>query len=101
MRSTPTTLLALVLAALVTEPAWAGGAWVPKPGDGTLQLGASRKKAQSSWGTHGQILENQGDHDFRYAYVSGVTYSSAGAHDLWAYDTTSYIFGFTIFGVTA
>ena len=49
-----TTLLALGLATLLSAPAWAGGAWVPKPGDGYLQLGASRKQAQSSWGARGR-----------------------------------------------
>ena len=66
-----TALLALGLATFLSAPAWAGGAWVPRPGAGYLQLGASRKQAQSSWGRKGQILRNQQDHDFRYGYLSG------------------------------
>jgi hypothetical protein len=52
-------VLVLLATAAVTDAAWAGGAWVPRPGDGSLQLGASRKRAQSSWGRKGQILSNQ------------------------------------------
>jgi hypothetical protein len=48
------TLSILVLATVLTAPVWAGGAWVPKPGDGSLRLGASRKKAQFSWGVDGR-----------------------------------------------
>lgn len=86
-----TTLLALGLATLLSAPAWAGGAWVPKPGDGYLQLGASRKQAQSSWGRKGQILSNQQDHDFRYGYVSGEAGLWKGLSALW---TLTYLDGY-------
>lgn len=70
-------VLALVLSA---GNAFCGGAWVPEPGDGDVQLGFSRKTASSSWNTSGDPFENttrvggelkQHYHDFRYAYLSG------------------------------
>jgi len=91
MRARTAALSALVVVALLSDPVWAGGAWVPKPGEGSLQLGASRKKAQSSWGTHGQILANQGDHDFRYAYLSGEAGLWKGLAATW---TMTYLDGF-------
>lgn len=60
--------------------AFAGGAWVPEPGDGDLQLGFSRKTASSSWDAAGTAFNNtttfEGEtvahyHDFRYTYLSG------------------------------
>lgn len=69
--------LALVLSA---GNAFCGGAWVPAPGDGDVQLGFSRKTASSSWNSSGVAFENttrvdgelkQHYHDFRYAYLSG------------------------------
>jgi len=74
------TASALALAAAVllplaaAPPASAGGAWVPDPGDGWIQLGGSRKTAHTSWDAHGGGLVNTGrfqNHDFRYAYLSG------------------------------
>ena len=70
MRPSTLPLLALLLFA-GTAPAFAGGAWVPRPGEGWAQLGASRKTAQSSWSSRGETLHNQQDHDFRYGYLSG------------------------------
>lgn len=55
----------------------AGDAWVPDPGDGTLQLGFSRKTASTSWDGAGNVfpdLDHAGKisyHDFRYTYLSG------------------------------
>jgi hypothetical protein len=70
MRTSTPLILALTLLA-GTAPAIAGGGWVPRPGDGWVQLGASRKTAQSSWNARGGTIQNQQDHDFRYAYLSG------------------------------
>jgi hypothetical protein len=66
-----TFLLALLLAPSVVL---AGGAWVPDPGEGWMQLGASRKTAHTSWDANGDTLLNTGrfqNHDFRYGYLSG------------------------------
>lgn len=38
--------------------AFCGGAWVPAPGDGDVQLGFSRKTASSSWDANGDSFEN-------------------------------------------
>ncbi len=81
----------LVLTSLVSWPAWAGGGWVPKPGEAFVQLGASRKRAQSSWGVDGQLLDNQADHDFRYAYLSGEAGVWRGLAATW---TITYLDGF-------
>jgi hypothetical protein len=66
---------AVAVAALAAAgPASAGGAWVPAPGRGDVQLGASRKMAHTSWDSHGNAFTNTGraaNHDFRYAYLSG------------------------------
>lgn len=57
-----------------------GGAWVPAPGDGDVQLGFSRKTASTSWNSSGDSFQNttvrDGEtkrhyHDFRYGYLSG------------------------------
>jgi hypothetical protein len=67
-------------AALFPIITFAGGAWVPQPGDGDLQLGFSRKTASSSWDASGNSFGNtttfEGQtvphyHDFRYTYLSG------------------------------
>ena len=69
-------LLGLTLAG----PSFAGGAWVPAPGHGDVQLGFSRKTAHTSWDSHGDGFTNTTNtphgvqkhyHDFRYRYVSG------------------------------
>ncbi|HEV8629633.1 MAG TPA: TonB-dependent receptor [Thermoanaerobaculia bacterium] len=85
------TVALVLLASLMSAPVWAGGAWVPKPGDGSFQLGASRKRAHSSWGRRGQTLANQGDHDFRYAYLSGEAGVWRGLAANW---TITYLDGF-------
>lgn len=69
-------LCLLLLAAFVLSPsiAQAGGAWVPDRGDGDIQLGFSRKTADTSWNASGDTFANSGrfeNHDFRYAYLSG------------------------------
>lgn len=69
-------LLTLVLA-LDAVPARAGGAWVPDPGKGDVELGISRKTADTSWDSKGHAFLNRSGggartyHDFRYAYLSG------------------------------
>ena len=67
------TSIALLLSLAAATPAFAGGAWVPQPGDGWVQLGASRKTAQQTWSSRGATNFNAADHDFRYAYLSGET----------------------------
>jgi hypothetical protein len=71
--------LALVASA-VPSPAAAGGAWVPEPGKGDVQLGYSRKTAVTSWDASGDMFKNTtvfngqrvgSYHDFRYGYLSG------------------------------
>jgi len=67
-------LLTLVFYLAGPSSAHAGGAWVPAPGDGDLQLGFSRKTAHTSWNSRGETITNTGrfaNHDFRYAYLSG------------------------------
>ena len=70
--------LALLLALPVAG--FCGGAWVPAPGQGDVQLGFSRKTASTSWNRSGDTFTNlttfQGKrvvtyHDFRYVYLSG------------------------------
>lgn len=67
---------------LLAVPAagFCGGAWVPKPGEGDVQLGYSQKKASTSWNRSGESFTNttvrDGEtlrhyHDFRYTYLSG------------------------------
>ena len=66
--------LPLALLFLVPAPATAGGAWVPEPGEGYVQLGASRKQADTSWSSSGEAFDNSGRfqvHDFRYGYLAG------------------------------
>lgn len=72
-------LLAIAIGALARTAA-AGGAWVPDPGDGDVELGFSRKTASTSWNTAGHSYQNTTTvdghptisyHDFRYGYLSG------------------------------
>jgi hypothetical protein len=59
------------------RPGSCGGAWVPSPGQGDVQLGASRKTASTSWNQDGDSFVNANGqgvvsyHDFRYAYLAG------------------------------
>jgi hypothetical protein len=62
--------IALALFAIPTL-SLAGGAWIPVPGDGTFQLGYSRKHAASSWNAFGTHIGHGSQHDFRYVYLSG------------------------------
>lgn len=70
-------LFAILAMALFVEAGLCGGAWVPQPGDGDVQLGFSRKTASTSWNTDGETFRNLNNrgvvsyHDFRYAYLSG------------------------------
>ncbi len=70
-------LLSILGLLLIAEAGLCGGAWVPKPGDGDVQLGFSRKTASTSWNTDGETFRNLNNrgvvsyHDFRYAYLSG------------------------------
>jgi len=70
----------LLVLAGVPGAALAGGAWVPEPGQGDVQLGYSQKKASTSWNAFGDSFTNttvvDGEvkrhyHDFRYGYLSG------------------------------
>ncbi len=70
---------ALVLA-LFPSAGICGGAWMPAPGSGDVQLGFSQKTANTSWDTAGKTFANtttfEGEtvshnHDFRYAYLAG------------------------------
>ncbi len=68
----------LLFAAGTTAPVLAGGAWVPAPGTGDIQIGFSQKTAHTSWDSRGESFTNTTGpnrlkhyHDFRYAYVSG------------------------------
>jgi hypothetical protein len=70
------TFLASLLILILCPPAFAGGAWVPAPGTGDVQLGFSRKTAHTSWDSRGEGFTNlsRGEthyHDFRYGYLSG------------------------------
>jgi hypothetical protein len=56
---------------LAATQAWAGGAWIPEPGDGSIQWGYSRKTADHSWNADGETVSNSSLHDFRYGYLSG------------------------------
>lgn len=74
-------IVALGLALLALPvPGFCGGAWLPEPGKGDVQLGFSRKTATTSWDSFGDSFENtttfEGQtvshhHDFRYGYLSG------------------------------
>lgn len=68
----------LALVCLAPTPVLAGGAWLPAPGGGDVQLGFSRKTAHTSWDAQGKGFTNlrrgTGEvhyHDFRYGYLSG------------------------------
>jgi hypothetical protein len=64
----------MFILALTASPLFAGGAWVPEPGDGYVQLGYSRKTGHTSWNASGDVIEHSGrfqNHDFRYTYLSG------------------------------
>jgi hypothetical protein len=65
---------------LIPAAGFCGGAWVPDPGKGDVELGFSRKTASSSWDVDGNAYTNTtvvngkkviSYHDFRYTYLSG------------------------------
>ena len=59
MTKRQTVRAALVLALVLSAGnGFCGGAWVPAPGDGDVQLGFSRKTASSSWNSSGVAFEN-------------------------------------------
>lgn len=60
----------LLMTALAT-PALAGGAWVPKAGDGEAILGYSVKTANTSWSPQGDTRHHSSWHIFRYLYQGG------------------------------
>ncbi|HVR95323.1 MAG TPA: hypothetical protein VMW27_01830, partial [Thermoanaerobaculia bacterium] len=73
-------VVSLLLASSAPRAGWAGGAWVPEPGQGDVQLGFSRKTAHTSWNASGDSFTNttvvdgvveEHHHDFRYTYLSG------------------------------
>lgn len=61
------------VATLVASAALAGGAWVPEPGYGDMQLGYSEKTARASWNPDGETRVSNSWHIFRYAYLGGET----------------------------
>lgn len=67
----------LMLVVGLSHSAWAGGAWVPRPGEGNIQIGFSRKTADRVWDARGKgiTLTNASGvnhyHDFRYGYLTG------------------------------
>jgi len=66
---------------LAATQVWAGGAWIPEPGKGNIQLGFSRKTADTVWDAEGKDLVRHQVatdpttpthyHDFRYGLLSG------------------------------
>ena len=67
-------LMFVLLGVVSSSATWAGGAWVPPTGHGTLYSGFSRKTANTSWNADGASFENTGrfqNHDFRYFYLNG------------------------------
>ena len=62
---------AIALVTGLAQNANAGGAWVPKPKDGYLFFGFSRKTAFKSWNAIGKTTVSTSRHDFRYGYVNG------------------------------
>lgn len=94
-------IYALLLGALVLAPqvALAGGAWVPEPWQGDVQLGYSQKTAHTSWNTSGQAFDNlttfEGErvdhhHDFRYGYFAGELGLLRNFSATW---TVTYLYG--------
>lgn len=63
--------LSVLVVLMVPAAAFAGGAWVPAPGTGDMQLGFSQKTANRSWDASGETIVHSSYHDFRYAYLSG------------------------------
>lgn len=78
-RNGPGIALSLLVVMGTARAAMAGGAWVPPPGKGEIQLGLSRKMAHTSWDSGGRTFTNltrDGTgrlhyHDFRYGYLAG------------------------------
>lgn len=64
-------LFSLLVLQTVSTVAYAGGAWVPTPGQGDLRVGFSQKTAGRSWDAFGDTIAHNSQHDFRYTYLSG------------------------------
>lgn len=74
MRQIVRLVLLVSIVAVLAPAVRAGGGWVPGPGEGWVQLGYSRKQADTSWDSSGNSFQNTGrfeNHDFRYLYLSG------------------------------
>jgi hypothetical protein len=77
MQTHRTAIVFFLCLAALPGAGWCGGAWVPTPGNGDVQLGFSRKTASTSWDTNGDAFVNANNqgvisyHDFRYGYLSG------------------------------
>lgn len=81
------------------ESLLAGGAWVPEPWQGDVQLGFSQKTANTSWDSFGDSFHHttvhDGEtvghyHDFRYAYLSGELGLVRRLSATW---TVTYLYG--------
>jgi hypothetical protein len=61
----------------MVQAASAGGAWIPRPGEGNIQIGFSRKTADRVWDAKGKevFFKNTAGvahfHDFRYGFING------------------------------
>jgi hypothetical protein len=95
-RWTALRLALFVVALLLPALASAGGAWVPEPWKGDVELGFSRKTASSSWDASGNSFVNTTNvngqpkisyHDFRYGFLSGEVglFRRVSAHFLVTY----------------
>lgn len=89
----------LIAALIVPQLALAGGAWVPEPWQGDVQLGYSQKMANTSWNSSGDSFHNttvrEGEtlshyHDFRYAYFAGELGLLRRLSATW---TVTYLYG--------
>lgn len=69
--------IVLLLVGVTAQNVSAGGAWIPRPGEGNIYLGFSRKTADRVWDAKGKnlILRNSAGvhhfHDFRYSFLTG------------------------------
>ncbi|MEA2691120.1 MAG: hypothetical protein QOJ16_507 [Acidobacteriota bacterium] len=72
----PFLLYVLAFCLIVPRPAAAGGAWVPDPGHGNVELGYSDKVASDQWDSSGHVFGHfpggtRNYHDFKYGFLSG------------------------------
>ena len=89
----------LIAALLLSSSAFAGGAWIPEPWKGDIQLGFSQKTANTSWNASGDSFHNttvrEGEtlshyHNFRYAYFAGELGLVGNLSFTW---TATYLYG--------